>query len=121
MSEEQARGFGTHIGINDRLGRPIRIGDVLEFDAKEWGSPLTFQVTLKDGEISHPGTTRDLSEWCTIVSRLEETDHPAIKALRDIARGAPVGHPYATPEETLAEKVEIAESALTLLVPEVAP
>ena len=68
MSETpELRGFGVHIGVNDRRGRPIKIGDVLSFDPREWGGLMTFQIQLKDGEISHPGTTRDLSEWCTII------------------------------------------------------
>lgn len=65
MSE--MRGIGVHIGVNDRRGRPIKIGDVLKFDPLEWGGRMTFQVVLEDGEISHPGTTLDLSTWCTII------------------------------------------------------
>lgn len=65
--ERLPRGFGVYIGVNDRAGRPIRIGDVLRFDEKQWGAPMTFQVELREGMIMHPGSTSDLEQWCTII------------------------------------------------------
>lgn len=38
------------------------------------------------------------------------------EALRQIAYGAPVAHPYATEREALAEKVEIAERAIKRVI-----
>jgi len=59
--------LGVPIGVNDRLGNPIHIGDKLDFDHREWGGPQQFVVELKDGTIQHPGCTSDLSSWCEII------------------------------------------------------
>lgn len=59
--------LGMPIGINDRKGNPIHIGDALSFDADEWGEPMEFTVRLEHGQIQHPGATDDLSAFCEIV------------------------------------------------------
>lgn len=58
---------GIPIGVNDRDGHPIHIGDTLDFDADEWGEPMQFVVRLENGQIVHPGATGDLTEWCRVV------------------------------------------------------
>lgn len=66
---------GIAIGINDRNGNPLHIGDTLHFDAAEWGGDgCTFTIELRDGAIQHPGATKDLSEWCDLVRRWERND-----------------------------------------------
>lgn len=57
------------IGVNDRDGVPIYIGDTLEFDEAEFGSRCIFTITMKDGCIEHPGTTTDLTNWCRVLKR----------------------------------------------------
>jgi len=69
MSQPVKEAMGIRIGVDDRKGNPIHIGDTLSFDAREWGEPMTFMVTLEQGEIRHPGSTGDLSEWCEIVRK----------------------------------------------------
>lgn len=60
-------GLGVPIGVNDRNGKPIHIGDRLRFDEQEWGAPKEFIIELRDGQIHHPGGTGDLSSWCEII------------------------------------------------------
>jgi len=60
-------GLGVAIGVNDRNGKPIHIGDTLRFDQREWGRQMEFVIELRDGQIQHPGATGDLSSWCEIV------------------------------------------------------
>lgn len=60
---------GVPIGVKDRKGNPIHIGDELRFDAMEWGEPMAFIVVLEEGEIRHPGSTSDLTEWCEVIRR----------------------------------------------------
>lgn len=64
---EQAK--GTPIGVNDKHGRAVHIGDTLHFDEKKWGSAVnaTFVVELIDGEIVHNGVASDFEEYCEIV------------------------------------------------------
>lgn len=71
-------GRGVPIGVNDRNGKSIHIGDRLLFDSDEWyrntrafgkpdGPPMEFTIELRDGQIQHPGATGDLSNWCEII------------------------------------------------------
>lgn len=60
-------GRGVPIGVNDRNGKPIHIGDTLRFDQREFGRQMEFVIELRDGQIQHPGATGDLSSWCEIV------------------------------------------------------
>lgn len=64
--------LGIRIGVDDCKGNPIHIGDTLRFDELERGEPMTFTITLEQGEIRHPGATSDLTEWCEIVKRWDE-------------------------------------------------
>lgn len=63
---------GISIDRTDRQGNIIHVGDTLEFDAEEWGVEMTFVVELENGKISHPGSTSDLSDWCTIIKKWNE-------------------------------------------------
>ncbi len=67
MTTNELPGLGVPIGVNDSDGRPIHIGDTLDFDEHEWGSPCEFVIRLENGEIQHPGCTSDLKNWCRIV------------------------------------------------------
>jgi len=62
-------GLGVPLGVHDRNGNQVHIGDTLRFDEKEWGEPMAFVVELRRGEIHHPGATSDLSEYCEIIKR----------------------------------------------------
>ena len=66
--------LGLPIGINDREGRPIHIGDVLHFDPREWGSDdCYFCVEFSDGQVRYPGGgASDLTAWCVIVRKWDE-------------------------------------------------
>lgn len=58
--------MGVPIGCNDKHGCSIHIGDTLRFNPKKWGSECVFTIELTKGQISHPGTTDDLDQWCEI-------------------------------------------------------
>ncbi len=63
-------GLGVQIGLNDRLGNPIHIGDTLSFDEREWGAPdCEFTVTLERGQIHYCGGPSDLPQFCEIIRR----------------------------------------------------
>lgn len=68
--------IGQLTGAKDRHGVEIKIGDTLRFDFNEWNRTVfppeeredcVFVMEYKDGELSHPGTYGDLSEWCEII------------------------------------------------------
>ena len=63
---------GVPIGVNDRHGNPIHIGDTLKFCGEEWDGPMKFVVSLAWGQIDHPGATSDLSNWCEIIESWNE-------------------------------------------------
>lgn len=60
------------IGINDRHGDPVHVGDTLRFDEEEWGgSDSTFKVELVDGEIVGKGVASEWNEWCEILTKFD--------------------------------------------------
>lgn len=63
-------GAGLYIGINDKEGTPVHIGDTLEFDADEYGAECVFVIELKGGQIQHPGATSDIPNWCRVIRRV---------------------------------------------------
>ncbi len=62
-------GLGVYIGLEDVNGYPIHIGDVLEFDVREWGSSEgnVFTVTLEKGDISGCGVPSEWPSFCRII------------------------------------------------------
>ena len=60
-------GAGLWIGICDKDGNKIHIGDTLEFDEREYGCECIFTLTLEKGEFQHPGAMSDLSIWCKVI------------------------------------------------------
>lgn len=60
---------GMRIGVLDRDGTPVRIGDTLSFDAREWGSDKDheFVVRFEGGGILVDGTVGDIPIWCRVV------------------------------------------------------
>lgn len=65
-------GLGVPIGVSDHDGKPIHIGDILEFDQIEFGEHCVFTVVLERGEIIYPGSTSDLTEYCRVIKRFDE-------------------------------------------------
>lgn len=65
---------GTPIGLNDKHGNPVHIGDTLRFDPYEWGNSTNneFVVTLVEGEIQMNGGPSDIPSWCEIIKRWNE-------------------------------------------------
>ena len=66
VAKAEPVGLGVPIGVNDAAGRPIHIGDTLDFEEREYGCPCRFTIELNEGSIQHPGVTSDLSEFCEI-------------------------------------------------------
>lgn len=60
---------GMPLGIKDRNGVPIHVGDTLEFDKEEFGRECIFEMEWdkENCEPSHPGARGDLSEWCRVI------------------------------------------------------
>lgn len=68
LSRRLATGVGVPIGLLDRHGNPVHIGDKLRFDAREWGgSDNEFTVELEGGEILINGAPNDIEGWCEII------------------------------------------------------
>lgn len=62
--------IGLDTGIKDRNGNPVHLGDVLEFDEREWGGKHIFTIEFEEGELNT--IPSDVSEWCTIVKKWNE-------------------------------------------------
>lgn len=62
-----------YIGTSDKHGTPIKVGDYLDFDEKEWGGLLTPEIVppLIDFVEEWPlsGSFNDISEFRTIVNK----------------------------------------------------
>lgn len=68
------RPAGVPIGLNDKHGNPVHIGDTLRFDPQVWGNDTNnkFVVELADGEIQTNGVPSDIPNWCEIIKRWNE-------------------------------------------------
>jgi len=66
--------IGVPIGLNDRHGNPVHIGDTLRFDPYAWGNTTNneFVVELVAGEIQINGAPSDIPNWCEIIKRWNE-------------------------------------------------
>lgn len=68
---------GVPIGLEDKHGNPVHIGDTLRFDPHAWGNSTNneFVVTLQEGEIRLNGVPSDIPEWCEIIHPWDEGDN----------------------------------------------
>lgn len=55
------------IGIADRNGKQIYLGDTLQFDPEEWGGECEFVIEIKEGQIVGKGTPDDWNNYCAVV------------------------------------------------------
>lgn len=62
---------GIAIDLTDKHGDPVHVGDTLRFDEKEWGSPHTFTVEIRRGEIVVSGAPSDIGAWCEILTKFD--------------------------------------------------
>ncbi len=68
---------GQLTGAFDRNGIEIKIGDKLRFDHDEWNKDreprhyedCTFVMEYSNGQLQHPGSYSDLSQWCEIIEK----------------------------------------------------
>ena len=67
-------GYGVPIGLNDKHGNPVHIGDTLKFDEDEWGGKFEpYVVTIEEGEIQLFGSPSDVPQFCEVVKRWNQT------------------------------------------------
>lgn len=68
-------GLGLPIGLNDKKGNPIHIGDTLRFDGMAWHGKEPgpeFIIELERGEILMYGCPDDMDQYCEIVKPYTE-------------------------------------------------
>lgn len=78
--------LGAFTGLHDRNGDPIYLGDKLRFDPQEWGGECVFTIIFHNGELRHPGSISDLSEWCELI------DGVAIQQIESATAGVHMEH-----------------------------
>lgn len=67
MSDDiDPRYLGMPVGIFASNGREYRVGDVLDFDEREWGGPCRFTLGFEKGAVTGCGSPSDWREWCTL-------------------------------------------------------
>jgi len=71
-----ATGIGLPLGVNDRDGNPVHVGDTLAFNGEAWWRghdgdrpDHIYTVTLDCGEICVDGTVGDIPHYCRVVKR----------------------------------------------------
>lgn len=67
-------GIGLPLGVNDRDGNPVHVGDTLAFDGREWtrtyGAPdHIYTVEYSGGQVLVDGTIGDIRHYCRVVKR----------------------------------------------------
>lgn len=55
------------IGVKDKNGRDVRLGDRVRFDESEFGAPCEFTIEIRDGEIVYPGAPDDFPQFCEVI------------------------------------------------------
>ena len=91
IAELRARlttGIGLPLGVNDRDGNPVHVGDTLAFLGSVWNRGVedppdhVFVVRFDRGQVHFDGTVSDIGDYCRIVKRWNE------KAADDAVKGA---------------------------------
>lgn len=64
-------GIGLPLGVKDRNGNPVHVGDTLAFDGREWGTADDYIYTVEfvRGEVQVAGTVSDIPSFCRVIKR----------------------------------------------------
>jgi len=67
-------GIGLPLGVNDRNGNPVHVGDTLAFDGREWTRTCDapdhiYTVEFRNGQVLVDGTVGDIRHYCRVVKR----------------------------------------------------
>lgn len=66
-SEPSINTPGLALGVRDRNGTEVHVGDIIEFDSAEWGGERIVRVEFENGELSQ--NPSEIPEWCTVLKK----------------------------------------------------
>ena len=64
--------IGQYTGLTDKNGKKIFEGDIIKWDAREWGSEFS-EVVEWDYELFHIRIS-DWKEWCEVIGNIHESE-----------------------------------------------
>lgn len=73
-------GIGLPLGVNDRDGNPVHVGDTLAFQGSVWSRGVKdppdhfFVVSFERGQVRIDGTIGDIEVYCRIVKRWDGSE-----------------------------------------------